>query len=125
MSFSLIEGEAAAELEARGFQGGIGNCRIHCGDYIPSFFWVGGAEENCGFIYEVGVAPPAVRGNGLGSALVEYAMEWMRDRGCKGGVGRFKNDRDNEARERFWTRLGFALMRNSDGKVIWIKRSFD
>ena len=125
VSFCLAETETVALLDVRGFQAGVGNFVISGSDYIPNNALGCITEENYGFIHEVVVRPPAIRGRGIGSDLVEYMMEWMKDRGCEGCGGRLKNDQDNEARERFWRRLGFDLLRNKDGEVRWIKRSFD
>ena len=125
MSFCLTEGETEADLDASGSHAGIGDSAIFGSDCIPKIASGRITEENCGFIYDVIVLPTDIRGRGVGSCLVEYMMEWMKDRGCKGCCGMFQDDQDNEARERFWRRLGFDLLRDQDGKVKWIKRSFD
>lgn len=124
VSLLLTGGETAADLDVTGSQAGAGRFRISCSDYIPKRESGYITEENYGFIHNVEVPPPA-RGKGLGSYLVEYVMEWMKDRGCKGCGGTFKDDQDNEARERFWKRLGFTFVRNKDGKAESIKRSFE
>ena len=126
VSFCLSETEVVADLDVRGFQAGVGNFVISGSDYIQNDDVSRRiAEENYGFIHEVVVRPPAIRGRGVGSGLVKYIMEWMKDRGCEGCGGILKDNQNNEARERFWSRLGFDLLRNKDGKVRWVKRSFN
>lgn len=124
-SFRLTEGETEADLDARGSHARIGDSEISGSDYIPKIASGRITEEKCVFIYDVIVLPPAIRGRGVGSCRVEYMVEWMKDRGCKGRCGMFQDDQDNEARERFWRRLGFDLLRDRGGKVKTIKRSFD
>lgn len=124
VSFCLTKKEIGADLDVNGSQAGAGRFRISCSDYIPKRESGYITEGNYGFIHNVEVSHPA-RGKGLGSDLVEYMIKWMKDRGCKGCGGTFKDDQDNEARERFWVRLGFTPVRNKDGKVESIKRSFE
>lgn len=46
----------------------------------------------------------------LGTRLVEYAIEWLKSKGCKGCGGFLDRDYDNmDARARFFKRLGFVV----------------
>ena len=81
VSFCLLEKDRIAFLDVHGFhQAGVGNFRFSCGDYIPKGASGHITEENYGFINEVEVHPPDIRGKGLGSVFVKYMMEWMRER---------------------------------------------
>ena len=81
------------------------------------------ADDDYGSIDGVKVQP-AYRGTGIGSMLVERGMAWMKSKGCKGCIGMFQNDDDNDARERFWKRLGVEILFNAIGQPTWVRRSF-
>lgn len=63
-----------------------------------------GCDGRRGYVYHAGVLP-ALRGRGVGSALVEEAMRVLREMGiCKVGLLVFAS---NELGKRFWASHGF------------------
>lgn len=57
-------------------------------------------------ILEDMVVAPQSRGLGVGSALLKYAIEFARDKGCKRIT--LLTDNDNEAAHRFYEQHGFT-----------------
>ena len=52
------------------------------------------------------VVAPAARGKGVGSLLLQHAVEWARSQGCKRIT--LLTDGDNEEAKRFYQAQGFA-----------------
>jgi GNAT superfamily N-acetyltransferase len=67
------------------------------------------AEERMGEVYMVAVDPGAQR-HGIGSALMAFALDWMRDAGMSVALVETGGDPGHAPARRTYERLGFGLL---------------
>lgn len=123
------------EMEFEEIENEFGDLQLICGGYLIN----GGKRgvERCtmevsaypvhsaiptdyGFLDKVEVRP-RYQGAGLGTRLVEYAIEWLKSKGLKGCGGYLDQGGNMGARVRFFKRLRFVVSRN----MSTIKLPFD
>lgn len=66
-------------------------------------------EENMGEVYMVAVDPD-FQGLGIGTALMEFALEWMKDAGMSVAMVETGGDPGHAPARRTYEKLGFGLL---------------
>ena len=67
------------------------------------------SESSMGEIYMVAVDPD-FQGHGIGSALIEFALAWMKDAGMSVAMVETGGDPGHAAARRTYEKLGFGLL---------------
>jgi GNAT superfamily N-acetyltransferase len=66
------------------------------------------SESSMGEIYMIAVDPD-FQGQGIGTALMEFALDWMKDAGMSVAMVETGGDRGHERARRTYEKLGFGL----------------
>ncbi len=67
------------------------------------------SDESMGEIYMVAVDPD-FQGRGIGSALISFALDWMKDAGMSIAMVETGGDRGHAPARRTYEKLGFGLL---------------
>jgi len=66
------------------------------------------SEDSMGEIYMVAVAPD-VQGQGIGTAVIEFALDWMKDAGMSVAMVETGGDPGHERTRHTYEKVGFEL----------------